>query len=467
MRFRRTSLLLPVAALTFASSPAWGGPARADALAADDLLVEDSSNIYLNPAHVVGYGNRAWFSLGLAGTGSSFTLSPHGGAAVRIKDSVTLGLVLNRATSLYAFDAALMPVYGAYVTGGVLAGPAGNVADIPPMRFPLDFFAGFGSASGPFRAGLNVYYAGGTQHDWNLSDYDDDGIADTDLQRAQTHLLNATVGVQGGAPTDRTRAEGWFRLGWATAWHEHRVFAEAEDGTDHEDFVDQVTSMDRDLRFGGGFRIHLGDPHRGFVVTPGFRYDVASGAFRFDDNMESPDSLDEQALRQATAHDALAGLAVAWRADDLLVRGDVQLGLLMLEVADHLATSEDDAFESALRSWDVRLPTVSVGAEYRVLPPLLVRAGLRSTVVGGRTVFDTEEYSGPNGALLAHVDDQQLQTSDPSVTLQASGGLGLEVKRLRVDALLGALIFPTSASLGLGGTSAQFFSRLDLSVSFD
>lgn len=56
---------------------------------------------------------------------------------------------------------------------------------------------------------------------------------------------------------------------------------------------------------------------------------------------------------------------------------------------------------------------------------------------------------------------QQIDPLDPAVTLQASGGIGVVVRRLRIDAIVGGLILD-------GGTaSLNLFSRIDLAFSFD
>ena len=109
---------------------------------------------------------------------------------------------------------------------------------------------------------------------------------------------------------------------------------------------------------------------------------------------------------------------------------------------------------------DMAVPELAIGAEYRLLPALLVRAGMRSAVVGGREINTSREAGGDASDPFEHEVNQSIQPSDLDVTLQASGGLALEIKRFRMDAILGGLL------LG-DGSDPTFFSRIELGFSFD
>jgi hypothetical protein len=196
-------------------------------------------------------------------------------------------------------------------------------------------------------------------------------------------------------------------------------------------------------------------------VTPGVQYDGAGGAFRYDDNLANPDTEAEKATRVADAHHGQVGVGVAWRGEGLLVQGTASLGMAARRVIDTLEPDPDELEESRTFVVDASLPELSIGAEYRVLPPLWIRAGIRSAVVGGRTIGSSREAEGGVDSLVDTVVVQTIEPAPAAVTLSASGGIGLEVKRFKLDALLGSLVLPE------GGGAPNFFSRVDLAFSFD
>ncbi len=292
--------LLTLLFLLLLPSAAHADTARLQALGDAGLFTEDSSNVFTNPAQMARYSNRAWFSLGVEVP--SFTpegvattrVSPLGGGAVRIKKVVTLGIVLNRDPQLYGFGNALWPVLTQYMPqgpGGLLSGPSGPAETTAPLAFPLDFFFAAGDQYSPLRVGVGVYYAGGSTRDWGIDDNDRDDLEDVLIVRKETHLFNVSVGIAGGSMADRVRPEGWVRVGFASAWHDEQGDFETS-SSETEPTVDRILSMDRDLRVGGGFRVHVGDAERGILVSPGFQYDFANGAYRFDDNLVNPDGPD-------------------------------------------------------------------------------------------------------------------------------------------------------------------------------
>jgi hypothetical protein len=454
-------LLLPV--------PAKAGAARLQALGGVDLLTEDDSGALTNPALLPQYSNRAWFSLGLTGGGGTVGLDPHGGASVRIKQIVTLGVVLNRSPQSYGFGRALWPAALAYMPqgpGGDLMGSDGPVETSAPLRFPVDLFAAIGDMYAPLRLGLNLYYAGGSTRSWIVDDSDQDSLEDDERMSAQTHLFNATIGVSGGAAGTRVRPQGWIRVSNMAAWVDQVGKREIsnDDSLSDEDrfdsFEDRILSMDRDLRIGGGLRVHIGDPEQGLCVTPGLRYDMASGAFRFDDNMANPDSPDEDALRDALAHDAQIGVGVAWRNDGLLVQGTAALGFRRLTVTDTVDAGDDGVEVFVDDDVDLALPELSIGAEYRVLQPLLVRAGIRSTVAGGRQLTTHSEAVGADAPEAdKYLVDQEISPTPVAVGFEANGGIGIETRHFRFDAILGGVF--------LGTGTPEFLSRFDLAFLFD
>ncbi len=463
--------LLSLLALIVLPSAAHADTARLQALGDAPLYTEDSSNVFTNPALMARYSNRAWFSLGVEVP--SFTpdglattnVSPLGGAAVRIKKVVTLGVVLNRDPQLYDFGNALWPVLLQYMPqgpGGLLMGPSGPAETTAPLAFPVDFFFAVGDQYSKLRLGVNVYYGGGNTRDWAIDDNDRDDLEDTAIVHKETHLFNASIGISGGSIADRVRPEGWVRVGFATAWHDEQGSFETGE-SETEPTVDRILSMDRDLRVGGGFRLHVGDAERGVLVTPGLQYDVANGAYRYDDNLVNPDGPDELALRDVTAHDARVGVGVAYRAEDLLVQGSTGLRIRALSRTDQLDPDPDEAGIERFTddTIDLAVPELSIGAEYYVHPVVVIRAGIRSTVVGGRTLRTIKAAEGDPEAPFEYDVVQTIDVTPVGATLSASGGFGLHVKRFQADLIIGSLFVggPTGAP--------DLFTRIDVAFDFD
>ena len=458
---------LPLAALAALALLATPGVASADrarvqGMGGVDLFTEDDSNVFLNPALIAIYSNRAWFSLGVTGGGGTLGFDPTGGGAVRIRDLFNLGIVLNRSPRAYGFDAALMPVAEAYIAGGPggsLAGPEGPSDATAPLRFPVDLFVGYGNKDSAVRIGGNVYYAGGLVRSWEIEDRDADDLETSTTTKAQTHLFNVTLGVAGGRSTDRVRPEGWLRLGVLSAWSDRQSSRETTTGSTPT--ADRILSLDRDVRVGGGMRVHIGDPSslRGVVVSPGFTYDGAVGAYRFDDNLVNPDSDAEEATRVASAHAARLGVGVAGRIDDLRVLASASLTANILNVRDTVNGEPGEVEEATSDLVDLAIPELSIGAEYHVLPALLIRAGVRSTVGAGRTILTQKTFEGDAEDLFQLDVRQVVQPRPVATAFEATGGLGLRVRRFSLDATLGGLF------LGQAGTS--FLSRIDLSFNFD
>ena len=454
---------LPLIAVLAAPGTASADRARVQSLGGIDLLIEDNSDIFLNPAHIGAYSNRAWFSLGVTGSGGTLGFDPHGGGAVQIRDVFNLGVVLNRSPQAYGFGNAMWPVANAYIAGGpggVLSGPDGPSETTAPLRFPVDLFVGYGNRDTAFRFGANFYYAGGASRVWEVEDSDQDGFENSGVTKTQTHLFNATVGVAVGRTTDRVRPEGWIRVGNLAAWADEQNFRGSATGEDP--ITDRILAMDQDLRIGGGVRVPIGDATalRGVVVTPALQYDVAFGKFRFDDNLVAPDSDAELAERAATGHHLRVGAGVAGRADDLLVVGTASIVTTILTVKDTVPGSEDLTIDqTSSQTVDLAIPELSIGAEYKVLPALSVRAGVRSTVGGGRTILTDKSFTGPEEDLFQLDVNQTIVPRSLAVAFEATGGVGLHVRRFALDATFGGLF--------LGQAGSSFFSRVDLSFSFD
>lgn len=454
--------------VTASVGEAQAGPARSEAMGGVDLFYEDSTNVFTNPATFASHSHRLWFSLGGAGAvGSLPSFDPHGGVSVRIRNVVSLGLVLNRNPNLYGFGAALMPVANQYIDGGpggVLEGADGPSETTEPIRFPLDFFVGLGDPWSRLRVGLNVYYGGGSNRSWTIDDEDNDGVQDIEIIRKQTHLWNVAFGLSGGAEGAAVRPDVWLRIGMLSAWHDERSGSgpggssgSASDGiTDVRS--DRILSLDRDIRIGLGARAHLATPVTGLSVVPALQYDVAIGAIRFDDNMVNPDSDAELSQRAATGHEARAGLGLTWNHDDLLVHGSLSAAVTAVNVRDEVH-DDDEITQSRRLAVQMRLPEIALAAEYRIAPPLLLRGSVKGTVLGGRTLDQQTDGVGawpdPDDRLV----EQGMGMLDPRVTVTATGGFGLEIKRFRLDANLGGAF--------LGGTVPTLLGRLDAGFVFN
>ncbi len=441
--------------------------ARLQSLGGVGLLVEDASNVFTNPSLAGVYNNRVFFSLGIDGADGRFQFDPHGGGFVTIKDMVTLGVVLNRNPQSYGFGEALWPVAEAYIPGGpggVLEGPDGPAEETAPLRFPADVFLAIGNPWSKLRVGLNVYYGGGVERVWALDDSDQDDLEESLVGKRQTHLFSTTIGLSGGSLADRTRGEVWARISVLSAWYDERGFVEVTSGEAPEPTVDRVVALDKDLRFGGGVRLHLGDVEQGFVVTPAIEYDHALGVFRFDDNLVAPDSDAEKAQRNVTSNYGRLGLGVAWRGDGLLVHGAASIVIRNLQVINTLSVDEGIE-QDTTNTVELGMPELAIGAEYRVLPPLLVRAGIRSVVVGGRTIGSERSAVGEASDPFETGVTQTVGMSPVTTNFAATGGIGLEVKRFRLDAIVGGLFLGGGSTMS--GTDMSFFSRIDLGFDFN
>ena len=466
-RIHRLFFVAAPIALVLALAPAaLAQDARLESLGGVNLLVEDASNVFSNPALAGVYNNRVFFSLGIDGADGQVGLDPHGGGFVTIKDMVTLGLVLNRSPMNYGFGEALWPVANEYIPGGpggILEGPDGPAEETAPLRFPADIFVAVGNPWSKMRLGLNVYYGGGVDRIWALDDSDQDDLEEGLVGKRQSHLFSTTIGFSGGSLADRTRGEAWVRVSLLSAWYDEQGYVEVTDG-ETEPTVDRVVALDKDLRFGGGVRLHLGDVEQGFVVTPGIEYDHALGVFRFDDNLVAPDSDAEKAQRNVTANYGRLGLGVAWRGDGLLIDGAVSLVVRNTQRIDTL--SVDEGIEQyTTNSVTIAAPEISIGAEYRVLPVLLVRAGIRSTVVGGRTIGSERNAVGEAADPFETDVIQTVAMAPVTANFAATGGIGLEVKRFRLDAIVGGLFL--GGGNVMAGTGMSFFSRIDLGFDFN
>lgn len=448
-----------LAALLLVPALAQAQEARLDSLGGNQLLVEDASNLFMNPALASVHDNRLFFSLGVTRGGGITGFDPHGGAFIGLTDEVTLGVVLNRSPANYGFGNAFLPVLGAYLpegAGGPLEGPDGPVETSAPLRFPADVFLSFGNPWSKLRLGFNLYYAGGASREYIVDDSDQDTNVEEIISKAQTHLISGTVGLSGGSLADRLRGEGWVRVTYATAWNDQTGFDEASDPSET---VDRIVSMDRDMRIGAGGRIHIGDIEQGFVVSPGIQFDHAFGVFRFDDNLVAPDSDAENAQRNASANNARLGVGVAWRGGDLLVNGTAALSVENLQVIDTVSIT-DGIEQLTTNDVSMALPEISIGAEYRAMPWLLVRAGIRSSVVGGRDILTTREASGDADDPFETEVVQTISPSDVAVDVAATAGVGIEFKKFRGDVIVGGLFLP-------GETDFTFFSRADLTFHWD
>lgn len=452
---RRRSAL--AAGLLLAALPASASAdrARVEGLGGVDLLLEDSSDIFTNPGLIGRYTDRAWVSFGLSRAAGTFAFEPLGGAAIRIGDAFDLGVVLNRRPEAYDLGNALWPVATAYIAGG----PGGSFAipDAPseataPLRFPVDVFFGFGRDDAPARAGLNIYYAGGESNSNEVA-YAEESEDLTTTTR-QSHLVNVTFGVAARA-RDFVRPEVWLRVGNLSSRTQREQYVGRTALLDGERVVRRVMALSADVRGGGGARVHIGDAQasRGVVVSPAVQYDGAAGWLHFSDDEQSGDA--ERTIYAPSAHHLRAGVGVVARLEDLQVIGSLSV------VAEELRVRRTNAragYQIKDSTVDLAAPELSIGAEYRVLPVLVLRAGLRSSVVGGRTLETTTFFEEAGTELVQVEQDRTSRPRDASVAVEAHGGAALQVRRMTLDVTAGGAF--------LGEAGGAFFGRMDLSFSF-
>jgi len=195
------------------------------------------------------------------------------------------------------------------------------------------------------------------------------------------------------------------------------------------------------------------------VVTPGLSYDFATGSFRYDDNLVNPNSPAENSSRDTMAHDLKAGVGVTWRGDGLLVQASAAVGVQVLQQTDSIDVGADVFQQTGRTTIDLRAPELAIGAEYELLPVLVIRAGIRSSVIGGRSISTVTQGIGAQGNPTDFAVSQVMQSVPVAVAVDATAGLGLKVKRFRMDAIIGGSF--------LGEETPGLLSRVDMSFSFD
>ncbi len=429
--------------------------ARVEALGAVDLLIEDSSDLFTNPALLGRYSDRVWISLGVTGNGGSFGFDPMGGAAIRVTDGFDLGVALNRNPTSYDFGNALWPVATVYLPdgpGGAFALPGAPAEGTAPLRFPVDVFFGFGRAQAAVRGGLNIYYAGGEVRlqDTDISETSEDVV---DLTR-QSHLVNVTFGLA-ARDTDFVRPEVWLRVGNLSS-RAAREQVVGRTALQEGERIDRWSlALSADVRGGGGVRVHIGDPldPRGVVLSPAVQYDGAIGWYSYNDDNLSGDA--ERTTWAPSAHHLRGGLGVAVRLNELRIVGTASVVAEELRVRQTQARAGYQIRDSKV---ELSLPELSLGAEYRVRPALLLRAGLRSAVVGGRAVHTTTLFEEAGTELVQVNQDRVTTPKAAAIGVEAHGGVALQVRRMTLDVTAGGAF--------LGQAGAAYFGRMDLSFAF-
>lgn len=415
------------------------------------LLIEDSSDLFTNPGLLGRYSNRAWFSFGLGGAPGALTISPHGGAAVQLGDGFHLGVTLNRRPEHYDFGNALWPIATAFGDGpgGLLIVPeeGGPVVDTAPLLFPVDLFFGFGADHAPVQGGVNLYYAGGVVHSEATQVSEGSDARSTVVSDRNSHLVHLSIGL---AANERApvRPEGWIRGGLL------RMTIDDVTTVNGDDVADREIALDHDTRFGAGLRVHIGDAGalRGVVVSPALQYDGAVGWMHYSNEFDSSEA--ERVTHAPTAHHVRGGVGVSVRMDDLQVVGTASVVAEELRLRHMHSRTGDEIRTSVLR---MGAPEVSLGAELRVVRALLIRAGVRSVVAGSQETHRTFELEEQG---LELVEVERSGVAFPQFGgVQAEGGVGIDARRLQIDATVGGLFVEDPLQRAL-------FGRLDLSFSF-
>ena len=135
------------------------------------------------------------------------------------------------------------------------------------------------------------------------------------------------------------------------------------------------------------------------------------------------------------------------------------LNIDVLNVFDQTNGSGSDVDQVTSDAWDLAVPDLSIGAEYNILPALIVRGGIRSTVGAGRAITTNKTFEGPEDDAFQLDVNQTIANRPVALGFEANGGVGIRVRRFSLDATLGGLFF--------GQGQASFLSRVDMSFSFD
>ena len=440
----KPGFLLPLVALSLvlpASSAA--NPVRVEGLVGDPregmthMFLEDSTNIFLNPALAThpDYLNRIDISLGV-GAGHGLTLEPFGGTVLG-NSSFSFGLYLNREADRYsdqgAMAAALAPLYG----GGVSS---------TPRYLPIDVLLAFDL--GGVSLGIGAYAAFGRTRSYSEAFVIDDRVESTVTEETTgSHYISASIGV--AATTRKLSPQGWFRFTSVSDWQDSLSYLYSTGPDGEPDFADVTSGLKGAVSISGGFRMPV-KLRKEITMVPAISVAFGRSSVFFDNRLANLASEDDQLVSNALA--LTVGTAVNYRpTDSLLAVFSISADILSTSIAwDNM---EDDEALSMMNSSStrVRLPVITIGAEADLMSHLRLRGCIRAGMALGLNVGGDENRDDDGLLALSNSNDT---AADP--LLSAAFGLSFPFEALDIDVTIGGDL--VSAEEG------SFFSQAGVAI---
>ncbi len=429
------SLLLP------ATSNA--NPVRVEGLVGDPregmthLFLEDSTDVFLNPALAGIYRNRIDISLGI-GAGNGVTLEPLGGTLLG-DNKFTFGIYLNREADRYSDQAAMATALGPIYTAG-----APNTTRYLPIDVMLSFDLGGVSL------GIGAYAAFGRTRNYDeqfvIDDRDESVVTEN---TTGAHYISASIGV--AADSHRMSPQGWFRFTSATDWSDSLsyLWSSGPSGEPGEHFADITTGLAGAVSISGGFRMPL-KIRKSLSLVPAISIAFGRSSIFSNNRLANLASEDDVLISSALA--LTAGASVNYRpTDSLLAVFSVSIDALHNAVSfDNL---EDDAAwaEAKQSATRLRLPVITIGAEADLLAHLRLRGCIRAGMALGMNIGGQEQRDEDGLLSLANTND-----NGANPMLSASFGLSFPFEPLDIDLTVGGDL--VSAEQG------SFFSQAGVTI---
>jgi len=429
------SLLLP------ASSTA--NPVRVEGLVGDPregmthLFLEDSTDVFLNPALAGIYRNRIDVNLGI-GAGNGVTLEPMGGALLG-NSKFTFGLYLNREEDRYTDQAALASAAKSIYDAG---------APSTPRYLPIDLMLSFDL--GGVALGIGAYAAFGRTRSYSeqfvIDDRDESVVTEN---TTGSHYISASIGV--AADTRRMSPQGWFRFSSMTDWSDNLsyMWSTGPSGEPGEHFTDITQGLAGTVSISGGFRMPV-KISKELSMTPAIS--VAVGRSSLFSNNRLANLASENDALIATAVALTAGTAINYRpTDSLLAVFSISADVLNNSVSfDNL--ENDEALATAKQSSTrLRLPVITIGAEADLLAHLRLRGCIRAGMAVGLNVGGEEQRDDDGLLSLANTND-----TDADPMLSASFGLSFPFEPVDIDLTVGGDL--------ISAEEGSFFSQAGVTI---
>lgn len=441
----KPGILLPLIALSLllpASSAA--NPVRVEGLVGDPregmthLFLEDSTNVFMNPALATIYRNRIDISLGI-GAGNGLTLEPMGGALLGNSD-FTFGLYLNREADRYsdqrAMSAALEPLYGAGLGS-------------TPRYLPVDIILAFDL--GGVSLGIGVYAAFGRTSEYSEAFVVADDPDDSVVTEATTgsHYISASFGV--AADTRKLAPQGWFRFTSVSDWQDtlSYLWSQGPDGEIENHYTDVTQGLKAAISASGGFRMPV-KLRKGLALVPALSIAYGRSSVFRDQRLLNLASEDDELISSALS--LTVGTAINYRpTDSLLAVFTISADVVNKSWTWDNMESGDSRIDARGSNTELRLPVVTIGAEADLLAHLRVRGCIRAGMAVGMNAGGDEMRVSNDLVSLSNSNDTAV---DP--LLSASFGLSFPFEPLDIDLTVGGDL--VSAEQG------SFFSQAGITI---